>query len=326
MNVFVRAVPVLSGAILSGAMLSAAVLGAGCAAGGGGADTDAPAAFLEDPGSPGAAVGDVAAPAVPAASGPLESTDTEFGMGAAGMGAIAPLDAAPAAAADPAGAELGTNGGEPTACAARVADASEVVLLGDSWWALSSIHPMLEAHTGSKYTRTHYLSGVSMTFPNAFGPPIPTQYDAAKVAGPIKTVIMDGGGNDVLLHPSGALSFSPCYGQITAECMRTIEDVVATYDTLIQRMVADGVQDIVIFYYGYLPDSNYDAVMDLGADLGRVPCDAVEACHFVDVRDDFRGHETQYIGIDGIHPTPAGAQVVADAIAEVLARECVAYY
>jgi lysophospholipase L1-like esterase len=45
-------------------------------------------------------------------------------------------------------------------------------------------------------------------------------------------------------------------------------------------------------------------------------------CHFVDLVPLFNGH-ADYIGSDGIHPTPAGAQVIGTAIWNTMKASCI---
>ena len=47
-------------------------------------------------------------------------------------------------------------------------------------------------------------------------------------------------------------------------------------------------------------------------------------CMFIDIRPAFEGHVADYIKSDHVHPTDAGAKVIADLIAGAMRAYCVA--
>jgi hypothetical protein len=48
------------------------------------------------------------------------------------------------------------------------------------------------------------------------------------------------------------------------------------------------------------------------------------SCLFIDTRPAFEGHLSDYIKSDNVHPTQAGAQVIADLIWKQMQRYCIA--
>lgn len=201
-----------------------------------------------------------------------------------------------------------------TACDATPSNGSrdDVVMIGDSIFALSGeIKNQLQQMTGETY-RSYYVSGTEMTGGMAF-PTIPNQYVQAKQANPnIKTIIMDGGGNDVII--SGQLQ---CGAGINAVCKAYLEtEVYQVADKLYKQMKKDGVQNII--YLGYYVTATTEAVANYSA--GRMG----EVCRnngviYIDPRDEFEG-KFGLIGVDGIHPSTAGAKILAELIYEELMK------
>jgi lysophospholipase L1-like esterase len=114
---------------------------------------------------------------------------------------------------------------------------------------------------------------------------------------------MTGGGNDILL---GNILCTVAWSE---SCTQTVRDVADALAELRMEMNADGVEDVVLVGYGTPTD--LPAAMP-GLDLGRqlsvemcVP-GAMPRCHWIDPGEELVGN----ISGDGIHPTPAGYDIL----------------
>lgn len=192
-----------------------------------------------------------------------------------------------------------------------------VVMLGDSIFALSNQEAkFLENLSGDTY-RKYYVSGAQML--GGLVKTIPQQYEDAIADGPVRTVIMDGGGNDVLIGARDACSAD--YGaELSAACYDMMEEVLAESERLMVQMVDDGVKNIVYQGYYYAGDEQLwqvtDVFQDLAIDLvhkldSRYP--DVKMVH-VDPRPHFEQGDTSYLMIDGIHPTREASKTLANLV------------
>jgi hypothetical protein len=221
---------------------------------------------------------------------------------------------------------------DASACTTGAATASEVVMIGDSYPALSGeIAKHLESlataegalASGSTY-RTYYVSGTNLSGGTA--PSIPAQFTEAVSANPdIKYVIMDGGGNDILLDNTACITTQP--PPASANCVTVINNAVAAATTLFQTMKTAGVEKVIYYFYPHLPTTGkpyVNTTLDYAYPLVEAACaSAAIPCYFVDTRPSFEGH-TSYIGPDGIHPTTAGSDVIAGLIWGVMQQQCIA--
>ena len=90
---------------------------------------------------------------------------------------------------------------------------------------------------------------------------IPRQYDTARTANRnIKTVVMTGGGNDVLL------------GTCTGDCKATIDQVAVKMKELRAKMATDGVEDVILISYGYPSDPARKPALDYSRQLIPTQC------------------------------------------------------
>jgi hypothetical protein len=219
--------------------------------------------------------------------------------------------------------------GDGGACSAT---GTEVVMIGDSYPALSGEigkHLMSLASaagslaSGDKY-RTYYVSGTNLVGGNP--PSIPDQFTQAVMASPdIKYVIMDGGGNDILLDNPQCITTQP--PPQSATCVTVINNAITAATTLFGTMKTAGVKAVVYYFYPHLPTTGKQYVnqtMDYAYPLVQMACaSAPLPVYFVDTRAAFDGHP-EYIGPDGIHPTTAGSDVIAGLIWGVMQQQCIA--
>lgn len=204
------------------------------------------------------------------------------------------------------------NVGTASAVNPPVSSAADTLIIGDSVFALSGdIKQNLENDLGETIV-SQARSGCQMLGGNLICSrryAIPQQYANASKAG-IKTVIMNGGGNDIQLN-----SCSPSLSR----CMPLLEDIEDEIASLAQQMQADGIEEII--FLGY-----YNAKGDAAAmsEINEYSMDYKARTYpglgitFVDVRDHFKGNEDRYIARDEIHPTADGSRVLADLLLEKL--------
>lgn len=242
------------------------------------------------------------------------ATTTQPGAGAAGAGAAAGTGAGSGGASAAAGAAA-----PGATCERGKVKADEVVFIGESFIAQTGAIPRLTSQLArdagtigmNESYRSFAVSGTQLTTGE-----IPMQYANAKAAGPVKVILMDGGGNDLLFS-------SRCASSYDDSC----KEIVMVVDTLFKQMGADGVKDVVYFFY---PDpmgigaSIKDAMDILRPEMKKL-CDGTQEvrCVWVDQRESWMGHYGTYTS-DGIHPTEEGAQVSSKQIWDAMVANCIA--
>jgi hypothetical protein len=201
-------------------------------------------------------------------------------------------------------------------------DGSDVVLLGDSWMSNTlqiegtggGIAPALQQVSMQPY-RNYAVQGVMMLMADTFGPAIPTQYPAAKAANPnIKTVVMTGGGNDIIQNST--LQADCKMGG--AMCKMTLDQIGDALNTLWTQMASDGVQDIVFINYS---DDVGTVAPSLRGD-GGVPTPMI--CSTGKVRCweyDSTAAVMKQIAADGIHPLAAANTRMATEVYALMTSE-----
>jgi len=232
-----------------------------------------------------------------------------------------------------AGTSSGDGGGEDATTAADAGhdmphvdlgkgDGSDVILLGDSWMSNTlqiegtggGISPALQQVSMQPY-RNYAVQGVMMLMADTFGPAIPTQYPAAKAANPnIKTVVMTGGGNDIIQNST--LQADCKMGG--AMCKMTLDQIGEALNTLWTQMAADGVQDIVFINYS---DDVGTVAPSLRGD-GGVPTPMI--CSTGKVRCweyDSTAAVMKQIAADGIHPLAAANTRMATEVYALMTSE-----
>jgi lysophospholipase L1-like esterase len=211
----------------------------------------------------------------------------------------------------------------------RHADRNDVVVIGDSIWALSGdIQRDLEAAAGETF-RNYAVSGAQL-IGGSLAPPIPDQYETARADDPnIGVLMMDGGGNDILIP---AVAFDPydCltqwyqFGHLSKRCKSFIDDIYVAGVDKLNDFAADGVQHVI--YLGYYHPKNgllwvddLEEATDYGDGRLAQACQfSAVQCTFVDPRSTIRDSD---ILVDGVHPTAGGSQKLANLIWPVLHSE-----
>jgi GDSL-like Lipase/Acylhydrolase family len=301
--------------------------GAGAGVGGGGVNTlDASPVIVGDSGVPqpvvpggGQQPGFDAGPG-PVGPGPVIGSD-------AGPGPVIGTDSGPVVRTD-GGPVVGTDAGPvvaPDSGMQRMdlgeGDGKDVITIGDSWMSYGSglgIQESLEKVSKRDY-RNFGVPGTKLLAPVGGSPAIPDQYKAAKMADPdIKTVVMTGGGNDILQE----ILLQCVDGAFAETCQAQIDKVAARLTTFWAEMAADGVQDVIVIGYSRKTNPLFlgttSESIEYSAKKIDPLCAAVPAplrCHSFD--SDKAAPNLTFM-FDGIHPDGAGYDAIATGVWELM--------
>jgi hypothetical protein len=233
------------------------------------------------------------APGSQAGSAPMGGAGGMNATGMAGAGAMGPSTGT--GGMDAMGSSAGAGGaGQPSQHAdLGKGDGRDVITIGDSWMNLivQGIEPSLDKVSGQTYR--HYAAPGTLVLNEQ----IPNQYESAKMASPdIKTIVMTGGGNDILT--------SSC---ADTACNSIVDMVGMRLTALLAEAGKDGVQDVVLIGYTYPSDMTKHESLDYSIMVSTKVCaeDSMPRCHFVD------STKLMITLQDGIHPNPAGDDLVA---------------
>ena len=198
------------------------------------------------------------------------------------------------------------------------ADRNDVITIGDSIFDLSGdLQLFLEQKAGQTF-RNYTQSGAELTG-GIIATAIDVQYSDAKTTNSnINTVVMDGGGNDILI-PAMIGDIYGCRTQwyrwdISNRCKNLVDNVYVDLVELLNQMDEDGVQDVIYLGYYELPRGNdnlLNAVNYGDERLGSACLNSTVNCTFVDPRGSI---PAEFVLSDNIHPTSEGSQVLADLI------------
>jgi lysophospholipase L1-like esterase len=151
---------------------------------------------------------------------------------------------------------------------------------------------------------------------------IPGQYTTAKQADPnINTVIMTGGGNDILLGNPVCLTNPPPANTV---CVDAVNKAATAAETLLTQMQTDGVKYVVYYFYPDITISGGATNVDYAFPIVKAKCDKFTGalkCFFIDTRPPFVG---QSWFSDGIHPNAAGQQAIATLVWNAMTANCIA--
>lgn len=213
------------------------------------------------------------------------------------------------------GTSTGSGGaaGSTGTCQKGQVKASEVVIMGESFYAIDPQYIQKRIQDDARKAgslgasdsyRNVAVSGQNMNYIAT------TEWTAATQGGAsVKVVIMDGGGIDCL---TGGSTCSTC---------------ASTFKTLLGKMASAGVQDVVYTRYpepGNPPGSNASlkACLDSTMPNMQTTCEGSTAprCHWLDLRPVWVNGDTT----DGLHPTQSGGEHVGDLIWSELVKDCLA--
>jgi lysophospholipase L1-like esterase len=197
-------------------------------------------------------------------------------------------------------------------------DGSDVIMIGDSWMSLfdpmSGIQGGVLKASGQPY-RSYSIGGTTLLGGGALDAlfaAIPVQYDNAIAADPdVKTVIMTGGGNDIL--QSGLQADCDMNGDA---CGAQVVMILDRLSQLWADMAADGVKDVVYIFYATPAGKTVDFELPDGDGAVR-RCANVPAplrCHTLATLDIVMNDIP-----DGIHPSQAASDRIGQAVVELMA-------
>jgi lysophospholipase L1-like esterase len=197
--------------------------------------------------------------------------------------------------------------------------ATRSVIIGDSmfWsgWLFfggqpSPLSKWLETWSGHSI-ENHALVGASLE--NGWVKSIRAQYNDLNKQPNITTLIMDGGGNDVISHRSDCEKFN-------TNCVSMINNSLNIAQGIFNSSYYDGISNILYLGFYYLPG------LEKAADyanpmLNEICKNATVNCHFIDPRYNSTtgtGLPTPaMLGPDGMHPNDAGYKLLAEMIWDV---------
>jgi len=205
----------------------------------------------------------------------------------------------------------GSGTGGTTACQTGLVTASQVVIMGESFYAIEPryIATRLEADARNAGAIGPYdayrnvaVSGQTL---NSIAT---TEWTSAVSGGTVKVVIMDGGAID-------------CMSSSCPSCPDT-------FQTFLGKLATYGVQDVI---YTRMPEpgdppgsnltlkSNFDILFP----KMEVVCAAATGlrCHWVDLRPVWKDGD---VLLDGLHPSQSGGDHVGDAIWAEMVKDCIA--
>jgi hypothetical protein len=331
-----------SGGHATGTTSGAAPSGTGSSSGEGSSSSSGAAPWLGD-----GASDDDASP-----DGAMGSSSGVAASAEAGQGATS------SEAGDDEGGALGSGNTDAAPCVTGQVTPDEVVMLGDSYLdpAWGNVGPTLMMVANASY-RHYYIGGAAL----AWGNPdtqfyIPYQYNPmamtdTTVTNPsdIKVIIMDGGGNDVLIGNTSCETTAP---PGNTSCVTTVQNAINEETSLMQEFAQNGVQNIVFFFYPHLstagggilqtPAPAVNETLDYAYPLAEQACCGSSfassltnyscsgqpvpgvTCVFIDTRPAFEGNLSTYIKSDNVHPTQAGANVIANLIWTQMQAHCIA--
>ena len=215
---------------------------------------------------------------------------------------------------------------------------SQLVTIGDSWINYTErLTPELTSRAiadgalpqGDSYGE-YAVPGTSLYYDPTGLLLIPPQWDQAVADDPDRPfVVMDGGGNDVLLWNQQCLGDG---SQNDTGCQDVVSHTMEVGHMLEMTMKSQGVHEVIYFFYPHVPAGGSD-ISDYSIPMAKAACEGMNddqyKCIFVDTRDAFDPNHTgvaqaDLIGSDGIHPTAAGEKVLADLIWQTMKDNCMA--
>jgi hypothetical protein len=221
---------------------------------------------------------------------------------------------------EPSSGGSGESSGGSSQCDDADVEANEIVILGDSFFAAShQVVAYLEdlgrnegfLIPGDRYRDYSRLTRNALALS---GNGIAEQYQSAQEESPVRVVIMNGGGADVVLG-----SCDP----VDADCPM----IVAARDAfaeLLTAMSADEIEHVVFVGYPDPVPSAARAKMEALRPLLESACaESAVPCLWVDLRATFEDRYPDYVQSDGLNPTSLGSEAAAKTIAKAMNDRCI---
>jgi len=179
-----------------------------------------------------------------------------------------------------------------------------VLMVGDSVFALNRVTRDYIKGAGFRVTDKSRV-GAKMGH-------ISSQYTS--FSGRPKIVVMNGGGNDILLGYR-----SQCIRR-TNKCKAMTRSVIRKGHQIMKRMERDGVEKLIYVGLHYFRTYNkgLNATVDDGMNQARRACASVSICTFIDGR---RILGAKDIKLDDLHPTSTGSRKLGRAIVRELRND-----
>lgn len=207
----------------------------------------------------------------------------------------------------------------------RSAQVNKVVNIGDSIFALSGEIQNKLHSLGGKTFRRYATSGAELKGGDLIAPSVVNQFATARADNSnIQTVLMDGGGNDILIPVLTLFDVYNCKrdwweGSLSTSCKNLINDIYVDGVNLLNEMRSRGVTKVLYLGYYYTKDSlisgNLSALRDAinyGDGKFATACaNSLVSCTFIDPRSSIVNAD---IIADGIHPATSGSHKIANLI------------
>jgi hypothetical protein len=277
-------------------------------------------------------------PTATAGSAGLAAVSGSGGSGTAGM--LASAAGTSAGAAGAAGAEGAAGGGSADASKHPcISDGNEVLFIGDSYSnyataheALATLMAMLAVKDGALKSGDSYrdraVAGTTLSAPPAA---IPDQWNTDKTMKPIKVVVMDGGGNDVLISNPQC---EPDGSEKNAECQQVVAGSIAALKKMWPDMQKEGVSDVMMFWYPHMPgvgilnsqgtgNTISDWTLPMLQDLAKSVSTDTFHVWVVPTVELFEGHPEYFYSGDNLHANTTGETKIAEKIWGVMKDNCI---
>jgi hypothetical protein len=292
-------------------------------------------------GSSGSGVGGISGANGTAGAG-VGGTSGANGTAGAGVGGTSGSSGTGGSGAGGTSGASGTGGSggisEPPPCLNKP---SQAVLIGDSYvnWVTHSFRADLARLTGESWRL--YASGGAAMASGGIGTLIPQQFEnALRADSDIRVVVMDGGGNDILLPASSWAGGGECNDRMDSPnvpvCRQIVQASIERERVLMDRMADVGIRDVLFFFYPIVPNGTVlggrypNAISAWARPQVKEQCDGTYQrtggrlrCHFVDMVPVFEGHP-EYFATGDIHPDTSGSAAMARAVWNTMKSACIA--
>ena len=263
------------------------------------------------PGSSGSATAGSSSAAGSPAGGGASAGTSSGGASGSGSGTAGRGGTSSAGSSGSSSGGTGAGGTGAGACTKGQTKGADVAVIGESFIAAThGITQQIEkqAKAASSLGQSEHYVDNSVSGTTLANNQIPSQYTKAAMAGKIKYVLMDGGGNDCLLNKNG-------------------DAALAAAEALFKTMAEKGTEKVQYFFYPDPIGANYNdlkSCLDTLRPKMKALCDGLTApkCYWLDLRPTWNGHN-DYTS-DGIHPTAAGSIATGDVIWEAMKTNCIA--
>lgn len=213
-------------------------------------------------------------------------------------------------------------------------------MIGDSYinWVSHTMPDDLKAVSNQNW-RMYAIGAASMASGGTSF--IPDQFTRAIAEDSnITTIVMTGGGNDILVPNAFFLGGGDCKMRADSPtlpvCQMIVDLAIDKAIEVMDRAVEVGVKDVIYFFYPEVPEGTLiggahpRAILNYALPLVRETCTGAEArtngklkCHFIDTIPLFRGHDDWFADAD-IHENSTGSMAISQEIWRVMQDKCIA--